>query len=394
MTRLATFIGILAVFSMACPECSAAVKDFDGGAADGGTFLAGANWNDAIGGDDNTVPGPADRALINAGFVVSYNTAAATTLGSLIVGADWPTTGDLGTPGTLNMSAGKFTVTGGGDNFQIGRACCGGDGALNMSGTAELEIGGSDPIVGTRDNGLLDVGGSASVHPTQGVENYWRLGNFGPSFDVSPTAPTGLQGNGLLNVHDNGSFRAHVIFIGDNDATGELRVADNGSVILTGNLVPRPSGLQTAGSATVRMSGSAATLEALNLESESLPGEIRTKYRFDADGGGVSAIKLIDAINITNNDLEVNLGSFVFAPGSNITLFDGDQSLATNRIFGAFASYTVDGVLNPPSYSVVYDQAIGDIQLLRIPEPSTALLVACGMLAAASMKRRIVPATA
>jgi hypothetical protein len=388
MKRLATFIGVLAVISEASLNCSAAVKDFDGGAADGGTFLAGANWNDAIGSDDNTVPGPADRALINAGFVVTYGTSAATTVGSLIVGADWPTTGDLGTPGTLNMSAGKLTVTGGGDNFQIGRACCAGDGAVNLSGTAELEIGGSDPIVGTRENGVLDVGGSATVHPTQGVENYWRLGNYGPSFDVSATAPTGLQGNGLLNVHGNGSFRAHVIFIADNDATGEVRVADNGSVILTSNLVPRPSGFQAMGSATVRMSGSGATLEAFNLESESLPGEIPTKYRFDADAGGVSEIKLTDAINITNNDLEVNLGSFVLGPLAKITLFDGDQSLAANRIFGTFASLRVNGVLNPTNYSVVYDQAVGDIQLMRIPEPSTMLSLGFGIVVAIAAKRR------
>ena len=126
----------------------------------------------------------------------------------------------------------------------------------------------------------------------------------------------GLEGNGLLNVHGNGTFNAHVIFIGDNDSTGELRVSDTGSVVLTGNLVPRPSGFQAGGSATVRMSGSNATLQAFNLESESLPGEIRTKYRFDADALGVSEIKLTDAINITNNDLEVNLDGFGLADRS------------------------------------------------------------------------------
>ena len=44
-----------------------------------------------------------------------------------------------------------------------------------------------------------------------------------------------------------GTFNAHVIFIGDNDSTGEMRVSDNGSVVLTGNLVPRPSGFQALG---------------------------------------------------------------------------------------------------------------------------------------------------
>ena len=384
-----TSLCVLLTISAATRNCWAVIKDFDGGAADGGTFLAGANWNDAIGGDDNLVPGPADRALINGSFVVTYGTGATTTVGSLIVGADWPTTGDLGTPGTLNMSAGKLVVTGGGDNFQIGRACCAGDGRMNMSGSAELEIGGSDPIVGTRENGVLDVGGTASVHPTTGVENYWRLGNYGPSFDPTVANPGGLQGNGLLNVHDNGSFRAHVIFIADNDSTGEVRVSNNGSVILTGNLVPRPSGFFPAGSATVRMSGSTATLEAFNLESESLPGEVRTKYRFDADTLGVSEIKLTDAVNITNNDLEVNLDGLVLGPLGKITLFDGDQALVGNRIFGTFANLTVNGVLNPANYTVVYNQGLGDIQLMRIPEPSTMLLLGLGMVMAVCAKRTV-----
>jgi len=164
------------------------------------------------------------------------------------------------------------------------------------------------------------------------------------------------RGNGLLNVHSNGTFNAHVIFIADNDSTGELRVSDTGSVVLTGNLVPRPSGsVQGGGSATVRMTGSSATLQAFNLESESLAGEIRTKYRFDADVLGVSKIKLTDAINITNDDLEVNLGAFVFPTYGTLLLFDGDQALVGNRIFGTFANLTVNGVLNPANYVVVYD---------------------------------------
>jgi len=306
-----TSFGIMMAIAMASPNCWATIFQFDGGASDGGQFLTATNWTDNNADTDIGPPNDSsDRALINNNFVVSYGTAATTTVGSLIVGADWPTTGELGTDGTLNMTAGKIIVTGGGDNFQIARARgavfgdANGDGLITMT-NAELQIGGSDPIVGTRDHGVLDVGLNAKVYNTTGQDNYWRLGNYGPSVDA------GLEGNGLLNVHSNGTFNAHVIFIGDNDATGELRVSDTGSVVLTGNLVPRPSGFQAGGSATVRMTGSSATLQAYNLESESLPGEIRTKYRFDAGALGVSVINLTDAINITNNDLEINLGAFV-----------------------------------------------------------------------------------
>jgi hypothetical protein len=391
---VAGFAGLIAI-SAAGALCRAAVLDFDNGGGDG-LFLTAANWNDAIGSVDNTVPGPSDRAIINAGLVATYNTSATTTLGSLVVSADWPVTGDTGTPGTLNLANGKLIVTGGGDSFQIGRACCAGNGVINMSNGSELEIGGSDPIVGTRDRGVLDLGGTAWVHPTGTVENYWRLGNYGPSFDPTPANPGGLQGNGLLRVHGNARFNAHVIFIGDNDSTGALHVADNGSVSLTGNLVPRPSGFQAKGSATIEMSGSDATLQAFNLESESLAGEVPTKYIFNADSGGVSPITLIPrlnsgtgmleggAVNITNNDLIVHLNGFQAGVGGKILLFDA----APGQIYGTFASSTVLGSVVP--HTVIYDNANGDIVLQQIPEPAAGMLLGLGVAIASTKRRRAV----
>jgi hypothetical protein len=342
---------------------------------------------------DAGVPGAGDRGIINGGLTATYGTAVTTTVGSLIVGADWPVTGELGTDGTLNMTAGKLIVTGGGDNFQIARARgavvgdSDGDGLVTLT-NAELEISGSDPIVGTRDHGVLDVGLNAKVYNTPGNDNYWRLGNYGPSVDA------GLEGNGLLNVHDNGTFNAHVIFIADNDSTGELRVSNTGSVVLTGNLVPRPSGFQAGGSAKVQMNGSTATLNAYNLESESLAGEIPTLYEFNADAGGVSEIVLTDAINIGNNNLTVDLTSFALAPSSSVLLFDGDHTgllgaPVGNRIFGTFANVNVVGGASADNYFVVYDQPNGNILLARtVPEPSTMLLLGLGMCVALCVKRR------
>ncbi len=378
-----TSLGLLLAISAASPNCWAAIYQ----SVANGPFLSAATWTPAGG-----PPGAPDRGIINDNFVVTHATAVTTTVGSLIVGADWPVTGETGTTGTLNMTAGKIIVTGGGDNFQIARArgpvFGDGKGAGTITMTnAELEIGGSDPIVGTRQHGVLDVGLNAKVYNTPGQDNYWRLGNYGPSVDA------GLEGNGLLNVHNNGTFNAHVIFVADNDSTGELRVSDTGSVILDGNLVPRPSGFQAGGSATVRMTGSSATLQAYTLESESLAGEIRTKYRFDADSLGVSVIKLTDAINITNNDLEINLGAFVLPTFGSLLLFDGDHTGALNtpvgsRIFGTFANLTVNGVLNPSNYIVVYDQPNGNILLQGVPEPSTLVLLGFGMVMSIFVAKR------
>ncbi|QEG34733.1 hypothetical protein Pr1d_20150 [Bythopirellula goksoeyrii] len=382
-----TSLGLLLALSVISTNSWALIFQFDGGGLPSDDFQIAANWNDFAAGPD-AVPGAGDRAIINDNFVVQHNTAVTTTLGSLIVGADWPVTGELGTDGTLNLSAGKIIVTGGGDNFQIARARgavvgdADGDGLIVIT-NAELEISGSDPIVGTRDHGVLDVGLNGKVYNTPGNDNYWRLGNYGPSVDA------GLEGNGLLDVHDNGTFNAHVIFIGDRDSTGELRVSDTGSVVLTGNLVARPSGFEAGGSAKVQMNGATATLSAFNLESESLVGEVPTLYEFNADSLlGVSAIKLQDAINITNNELVVNLNSFPLANLSSILLFDGDQSLVGDRVFGTFASTTVSGGALGAQYSVVYDQAVGDILLQRIPEPSTILLFGLSLMFTAGARRR------
>ena len=239
-----TCFGIVLAAVAASPNCWAVVAQFDGG-GDGSSYLDPLNW------DSDAVPAIGDQAIINDAFVVSYGTAADSSVSSLIVGADWPVTGDFGTPGTLNISAGSLTVTGGGNAFQVARACCAGDGIVNLTGDAALVINGTDPVVGARDRGELNVGPSASVTSPSG---YWRLGNYGPAID------TGLEGNGLLSVE--GSFSAMVIFIGDSDSTGELRVSGNGSVTLTDNLVPNVATNQPDRSALVNMIGSNATLSA------------------------------------------------------------------------------------------------------------------------------------
>jgi hypothetical protein len=385
---LISSIAMLITLSVAS-QVGAVVKDFDGNT--NLDFLTAANWNDGLGSDDDTVPSVTDEAMIHDGFAgasaVTYSTAVTTTVGRLTVGGDWhytaPLTGDFGTSGELVMTAGKILVT---NKLEIARSRGvvfgdgNGTGLITMT-NAELELDNYDHGIGVRQQGELNVGLNAKVYNSPGQENYWRVGNYGVNTDA------GLEGNGLLNVHDNGTFNAHVIFIADNDAVGEVRISDTGSVVLTGNLVPRPSGFQAAGSAKVQMNGAGATLSAYNLESESEAGEVATQYEFNADSLlGVSEIKLTDAINITNNALIVNLNSFPLANFASVLLFDGDQALVGNRIFGTFASTTVSG--SPFAHRVVYDQVNGDILLQRVPEPSTLLLVGVTVMIAFGAKRR------
>jgi hypothetical protein len=268
-------------------------------------------------------------------------------------------------------------VTGGGDSFEIGRACCDGQGVINMTGDAVLEIQGSDPLIGDRDQGTLNIGDTASVISTRVGGAYWRIGNYGASIDA------GLQGDGLLNVYDDGSFGAHVIFLGVTDGHGEVRIADNGSVTLTDNLVLNVNTDLPNRSALVRMIGSNASLSALNLESANGLSQVHNQFQFDADPvGGVSPITLSNAVNITNNDLVVNLNGYTLSDVVPLLLFDA----APGQIYGTFASSIVNGSIVP--HRVIYDQASGDISVLRVPEPSTVALFGLGMILAIGAKRR------
>jgi hypothetical protein len=383
-----TCFGMLLAIVAASPSFGQTIYQFDGGGVPADDFFVAANWNDFLAGPD-AVPGPLDQAVINDGFTVTHGSpSTATSVSSLVVGADWPVTGStLGTAGTLNVTEGSIAVTGAGNAFTVARACCQtvgpGTSAVNLSGSASLSIDGTDPTVGARDVGELSLSGTSAV---TSPNSYWRFGNYGHLED--PFDPLGgLQGEGYLNVSDNASFSGMFVFLGDNSSVGEISISDSGSVTLAQNLVNRPSGTKTLGSATVRMNGSSATFSVgNNIESSSDAGEIPSLWEFNADAGGVSAITVQDAINITGNDLIVNLNGYNLANFESLLLFDGDQALVGDRVFGTFASSVVNGSVIP--HTVIYDQANGDIYVQRIPEPSTMLLMGLGMVMAISTRRR------
>jgi hypothetical protein len=371
--------GLLLAIVVASPNYGQTLYEFDGGGVPNDDFFVAANWNDFLGGLD-MVPGATDEARIHSGFVVNYAQVAPHTVAALKVGSDPAgTPGPNGTAGTLNMSTGTLVVAGPGDSFELGRACCLGDGIMNLTGDAVLEIQGSDPIVGVRDRAELNIGPNASVISTRPDGAFWRVGHNGPSID--PFNPIGgLQGEGLLNVE--GSFSAHHIFVGVDDGDGVVRVSGNGSLTLTNNLQPGVNTHFPNRSALIQMIGSNATLSALNLESANGLAEVHNKYEFTADSGGVSPITLSNAVNITNNDLVVNLNGFPLANFATLLLFDAAPGL----IFGEFASSIVNGSVVP--HRIIYDQVNGDILVQRIPEPSTMLLLGLGMVMVISAKRR------
>jgi hypothetical protein len=382
-----TCFGLLLATVAASPIYGQTIYEFDGGGVPNDDFFVAANWNDFLAGPD-AVPGPMDQARIFNSFVVDYAQVAPHTVSGLKVGSDPAgNPGPNGTPGTLNMSAGHLIVAGPGDSFEIGRSVdnpptiSGAKGVINLTNDAILEIQGSDPIVGVRAEAELNIGPNASVISTRPDGAYWRVGHNGPSID--PFNPVGgLRGKGLLNVE--GSFSAHVIFLGVDDGDGTVRVSGNGSLTLTDNLVPGVNTHHPNRSALIQMIGSNATLSALNLESANGLAENHNKYEFDADGGGVSPITLSNAVNIDNNDLVVNLNGFnLVNGGAPLLLFDA----APEQVYGTFASSTVFGSSEVP-HRVIYDNVNGDILVQRVPEPSTMLLFGLGLSVAICAKRR------
>jgi hypothetical protein len=374
--------GLLLALAAASPVCWGVQVQFVGPGPD---FLVPANW-DIPANAPQVAPATnaGNQYFVNGGNTSTYATNDSTTVPSLIIGGT-PTPGGYGTDGTLNMSNGSLTISGGNDSFQIARdlgdPLAGGTiGVMNMTGTAQLTAGAGSAdccTVGARDRGELYIRDNAVVTTPN---TYWRVGNYGPSNDdgLGP-----LQGDGLISIEGNGQFNGMFMFLGVSDGKGELRISGHGAANFTGgDLIPNVNTNMPDRLALVHLIGSTATLNAQNLQSENGAAEVHNQYLFEADSGGVSPIKLVDAVNIGHNDLTVDLGSFTVLPGVPLTLFDA----APNRIFGTFDNVTVTGG-NAAQLHLVYNQASGDIYL-SIPEPSTSVLLCFAFVLAVFVKGR------
>ncbi len=330
-----------------------------------GDFHNGANWSDGM------VPSNSGNFyFIQDALTADFAIGNTTSVARMIVSDS--------SVGTLDIKGGDLSITGGGESFVIGRGCCAGGGMVDLSGTSILRTAPGDTgFIGQRDNGTLHVGPDASVIS----DSVWRIGQFGPVIDA------GLEGNGLLDVE--GSFSARLLFLGVDDGDGRLRISGHGAVTLSENLQPNVNTFYPNRSAIIEMIGSSASLNARGLESANGNTQVKNQYLFAADAGGVSPITLVDAMNIDNNKLTVDLTNFVLAPGLSLTLFNA----APERLFGTFADVTILGVANPANYSLVYDAGAGgsgDIRLTNlVPEPATMILFAFGTVVSVWARRRI-----
>ena len=131
-----TSFGLLLAISAASPDCWAVDVNF----INGGDFNTAANWS------DNMLPtADGDLHFIQDGLTSTFNSAGISV--SKLVVSD-------SSPGTLNMTGGDLTIAAlGNDTFSIGRSV-GGDGLVDLSGTAKLTTGSADSsFVGERDQG-------------------------------------------------------------------------------------------------------------------------------------------------------------------------------------------------------------------------------------------------
>ncbi|MCC6494024.1 MAG: hypothetical protein IT424_13500 [Pirellulales bacterium] len=267
----------------------------------------------------NALLGNGDMVVADgAGNTSTYNvsgTASVNTLHNFFVG-----TGE-GAEGTVNQSGGAIAV---GDNLFIGRD---GVGTWNQSGgtttAKQVFLGDFDTSKGTLKvtGGALNLSGNLNVGAALASN--------------APPMPTGTQGQAL---------DAHGVLI-VSGAAGDVNVA--------GNL------LANAGDHTRRR--------------PDLTGQNISDLVFEVDAGGVSMIEVAGIADLTGANIDVDLISGSWAPGSSFDL------ITATSISSDFLQVAED--VGSLSLAVVPGGNGAILRATVVPEPAAALLAAAGVLA-------------
>ena len=342
-------------------------------------FTLAGNWS------DNNPPAPdGDRHFVDNGLTADLTTTASVShvvVGDVAVGALNVNGGSLNIENITTfpgLAIGSFFS----NHTGFGNVNVTNGGVINMvtdnPGVAKRDAG----FVGDRADGTLTIGAGSSVLSPDII---WRLGQFGGPFGAPPH-----ESDGVVNVA--GTWTADFIFMGPNGGDAEINVTGNGSVFTTRALDMRAVGsMKPFHSAVIRLNGSSASWSSddilLNRQGTGTTLQPRDHVIFVADAGGVTEMVSRDAILFNDAEVTVDLTAYhELAPGEQLLLFDAAPGqLADGHAFGVL---NVLGVSNPAIYQLIYDDvATGDI-FLAIPEPSSALVAGCTLLALAARRRR------
>jgi hypothetical protein len=200
---------------------------------------------------------------------------------------------------------------------------------------------------------------------------------------------------GFIQVNNNATFelrRTTNSWLNGPTVTNQGTVFMNGGTMLTMDLDQSGNVIKTN---LARVIANTGTFEGTGTLSASLNGLSGSLL---APGLGFGTLNVGGSVNLASNSaLSVELGSLpgqndLLAVGSNLTLSVGSildlSGGAVGNVYTVATAFAVSGVFGTvtPNYTVTYDPT--DIRVQFVPEPSTLMLAAAGLLGLLTFRRR------
>jgi hypothetical protein len=403
--------GGLAVIGDTTIDLPTGVFDWDGDAANANTNIqAGATFTLNVNAIDNDPGGdPYDgNTDVGAGATLAVNTSGPWELnGSIDL-----TNGSLTGSGVVIGSSGQITGRG---SVQVASIDNGGMIGASI-GTLTVQASGTNDLDGSNENGrlsaavgdltilginsLFDFDGELSIGflglprtylmPTGGLDNDGLIEMNGGTYEA------GLRQDGQLNVHYNSRIKSDGVFGADgvNTIDADLRL-DGDFVVETG------AAFNGSGEVVVlegsQLNGQHNATVALPVDNFGRvePGQstgLLNVADFTNEVGGTLAVELMSAggvLGIDHDLLDVRgeallLGGTLEASFLNgFTPSLGDSFLVLRTLEGVTGTFAnlVQPQIPGVKLMAVYDEFTVTLATVAIPEPSTAGLVICGILA-------------